>query len=78
MLPAVWREYDADQIAQSVTEVLIRMLGLEFALMLVRGRQGDRVVHRLAAAARRAHSSSPCLAARSLAHSSRRALILAS
>ena len=43
MLPAVWREYDADQIAQSVTEVLIRMLGLEFALMLVRGRQGDRV-----------------------------------
>ena len=43
MLPAVLREYDADQIAQSVTEVLIRMLGLEFALMLVRGRQGDRV-----------------------------------
>jgi signal transduction histidine kinase/CheY-like chemotaxis protein len=43
MLPAVWREYDAHQIAQSVTEVLIRMLGLEFALMLVRWRQGDRV-----------------------------------
>ncbi len=39
MLPAVWREYDAHQIAQSVTEVLIRMLGLEFALMSVRWRQ---------------------------------------
>ena len=31
------------QIAQSVTEVLIRMLGLEFALMSVRGRQGEPV-----------------------------------
>ena len=43
MLPAVWREYDAHQIAQSVTEVLIRMLGLEFALMSVRWRQGEPV-----------------------------------
>jgi signal transduction histidine kinase/CheY-like chemotaxis protein len=43
MLPAVWREYDAHQIAQSVTEVLIRMLGLEFALMLVRWRHDDPV-----------------------------------
>jgi hypothetical protein len=31
MLPAVWRDYDAQQIAESVAEVLIRMLGLEFA-----------------------------------------------
>jgi signal transduction histidine kinase len=36
MLPAIWRDYDAHQIAQSVTEVLIRMLGLEFAYMAVR------------------------------------------
>jgi signal transduction histidine kinase/ActR/RegA family two-component response regulator len=43
MLPAVWREYDAHQIALSVTEVLIRMLGLEFALMLVRWRHDDPV-----------------------------------
>jgi signal transduction histidine kinase/CheY-like chemotaxis protein len=43
MLPAVWREYDAHQIAQSVTEVLIRMLGLEFALMQVRWRRDDPV-----------------------------------
>jgi signal transduction histidine kinase len=33
MLPAIWRNYDARQIAESVTEVLIRMLGLEFACM---------------------------------------------
>jgi signal transduction histidine kinase len=33
MLPAIWRDYDARQIAESVTEVLIRMLGLEFAYM---------------------------------------------
>ena len=44
MLPAVWREYDAHQIAQSVTEVLIRMLGLEFALMLVRWRRHEPVL----------------------------------
>jgi signal transduction histidine kinase/CheY-like chemotaxis protein len=43
MLPAVWREYDAHQITLSVTEVLIRMLGLEFALMLVRWRHDDPV-----------------------------------
>ena len=44
MLPAIWREYDAHQIAESVTEVLVRMLGLEFAYMSVRwGR--DQPVH---------------------------------
>ena len=36
MLPAIWRNYDAREIAESVTEVLIRMLGLEFACMSVR------------------------------------------
>jgi signal transduction histidine kinase/ActR/RegA family two-component response regulator len=43
MLPAVWREYDTHQIAQSVTEVLIRMLGLELALMLIRWRRDDAI-----------------------------------
>ncbi|HEX6113651.1 MAG TPA: ATP-binding protein [Geminicoccaceae bacterium] len=43
MLPAIWREYDAHQIAESVTEVLIRMLGLEFALVAVRFRRDDPV-----------------------------------
>jgi signal transduction histidine kinase len=43
MLPAVWREYDAHQIAQSATEVLIRMLGLEFALISVRWRRDEPV-----------------------------------
>ena len=36
MLPAIWRDYDAHQIAESVTEVLIRTLGLEFAYTSVR------------------------------------------
>ncbi len=31
MLPATWGKQDARQIALSVTEVLVRMLGLEFA-----------------------------------------------
>jgi signal transduction histidine kinase len=36
ILPAVWRNYSARQIAESLTEVLVRMLGLEFAYMSVR------------------------------------------
>jgi signal transduction histidine kinase/CheY-like chemotaxis protein len=36
ILPAVWRNYSAQQIAESLTEVLVRMLGLEFAYMSVR------------------------------------------
>ena len=36
ILPAVWRNYNAQQIAESLTEVLVRMLGLEFAYMSVR------------------------------------------
>ena len=36
ILPAVWRNYDAQQIAESLTEVLVRMLGLEFAYVSVR------------------------------------------
>jgi hypothetical protein len=43
MLPAVWREYDAHQIAESVAEVLIRMLGLEFAFVSVRWRRDPPV-----------------------------------
>jgi signal transduction histidine kinase/CheY-like chemotaxis protein len=43
MLPAIWRDYDARQIAESVTEVLIRMLGLEFACMSGRW-DGDQPV----------------------------------
>ena len=43
MLPAIWRDYDAHQIAESVTEVLIRMLGLEFAYMSVRGSRDQPV-----------------------------------
>jgi signal transduction histidine kinase len=41
MLPAVWMNYDARQIAESVTEVLVRMLGLEFAFMSLRWEQGQ-------------------------------------
>jgi signal transduction histidine kinase/CheY-like chemotaxis protein len=36
VLPAVWRDYNPEQIAESLTEVLVRMLGLEFAYMSVR------------------------------------------
>ena len=36
VLPAVWRDYNTQQIAESLTEVLVRMLGLEFAYMSVR------------------------------------------
>ena len=36
VLPAVWRDYKPKQIAESLTEVLVRMLGLEFAYMSVR------------------------------------------
>jgi signal transduction histidine kinase len=43
MLPAIWHDYDARQIAESVTEVLIRMLGLEFACMSGRW-DGDQPV----------------------------------
>lgn len=32
-LPEVWANYDADQIAQSICDVLVAMLGLEFALV---------------------------------------------
>ncbi|MGH6896086.1 MAG: ATP-binding protein [Geminicoccaceae bacterium] len=41
MLPAIWTAYDAHQVAQSVTEVLVRMIGLEFAYMALRWR-GDQ------------------------------------
>lgn len=54
MLPAVWRDYDASQIAESVTEVLIRMLGLEFAYMSLRW-GCDQAVH----AARASDRSAP-------------------
>ncbi len=36
MLPAIWMKYDARQIAESVTEVLVRMLDLEFAYLALR------------------------------------------
>ena len=36
MLPATWGKQDARQIALSVTEVLVRMLGLEFAFVALR------------------------------------------
>ena len=36
MLPAIWGRQDARQIALSVTEVLVRMLGLEFAYIALR------------------------------------------
>jgi signal transduction histidine kinase len=36
MLPATWLKQDAGQIAESVAEVLVRMLGLEFAHVALR------------------------------------------
>ena len=36
ILPAVWRNYNAQQIAESLTEALVRMLELEFAYISVR------------------------------------------
>jgi signal transduction histidine kinase len=36
MLPATWHKHHARQIAESVSEVLVRMLGLEFALVVLR------------------------------------------
>ena len=36
MLPATWGKQDARQIAESVAEVLVRMLGLEFAYVALR------------------------------------------
>jgi len=36
MLPATWGKQDARQIAESVTEVLVRMLALEFAYVALR------------------------------------------
>jgi signal transduction histidine kinase len=36
MLPAMWNKHDARQIAESVTEVLVRMLGLELAFVALR------------------------------------------
>ncbi len=36
MLPAIWMKYDAGDIAESVTEVLVRMLDLEFAYLTLR------------------------------------------
>jgi signal transduction histidine kinase/ActR/RegA family two-component response regulator len=36
MLPAIWMKYDAGQIGESVTEVLVRMLDLEFAHLALR------------------------------------------
>ncbi|MGH6943997.1 MAG: histidine kinase dimerization/phospho-acceptor domain-containing protein, partial [Geminicoccaceae bacterium] len=41
MLPAIWIRYDAHQIAESLTEVLVRMIGLEFAYM-ASGWRGDQ------------------------------------
>jgi signal transduction histidine kinase len=36
MLPATWVKHDARQIAESVTEVLVRMIGLELAYVCLR------------------------------------------
>ena len=52
VLPAVWRDYNPEQIAESLTEVLVRMLGLEFAYMSVRW--GDDPAVRVARARDRA------------------------
>jgi len=41
MLPATWMHHDAGQIADSVAEVLVRMLGLEFVSVALQGR-GDQ------------------------------------
>ena len=46
ILPAVWRNYNAQQIAESLTEALVRMLGLEFAYISVRW--GDEPAVRVA------------------------------
>ena len=35
-LPAIWTRYDARQIAESITEVLVGIMGLEFAYMRLR------------------------------------------
>ena len=36
LLPAIWTKYDARQIGESVTEVLVRMLALDFAYLFLR------------------------------------------
>lgn len=69
MLPAVWINYDARQIAESVTEVLVRMLGLEFAYLSLRwqpdqpelhvARTSDRAVGDQTVAIRAALATSP-------------------
>ena len=37
MLPATWINHDAEQIGESVAEVLVRMLDLEFACVALQG-----------------------------------------
>jgi signal transduction histidine kinase len=43
MLPATWYKHDARQIAESLTEVLVRMLGLDFAFVALRWRDRPAV-----------------------------------
>jgi signal transduction histidine kinase len=43
MLPATWGRHDARQIALSVTEVLVRMIGLKFAYVALRWQDGPAV-----------------------------------
>jgi signal transduction histidine kinase len=43
MLPAIWLKQDAGQIADGVAEVLVRMLGLEFAHVALRWQDGPPV-----------------------------------
>ena len=49
-LPALWTGYDARQVAESVTEVLVGMLGLDFAYLWLRLR-GDAPAIKVARAA---------------------------
>jgi signal transduction histidine kinase len=45
MLPATWINQDAGQIAESVTEVMVRMLGLEFAYVSLQWGSAEPDIH---------------------------------
>jgi signal transduction histidine kinase/ActR/RegA family two-component response regulator len=45
MLPALWTKYDAEQIGESVADVLVGMLGLDFAYLFLQLPGGAAAIH---------------------------------
>jgi PAS domain S-box-containing protein len=50
-LPAIWKDYNPDQIADSVAAALVQMLGADFVYLLIPERRGEPLIEVLRAGA---------------------------